>query len=103
MALKINLGNVQINQLSADQRNCGRCRHSTALRNTIWAAPPSGTPLPGRGAIHPLNTGIVPASYPAYPASTVSGNACRDSPSAARAFDSSDSATAADVRPGGIN
>jgi hypothetical protein len=67
IALKINLGNVQINQLSADPAQLWNMPTFDGAPQYNLGGAPAGSPLPGRGAIHPLNTGIVPASYPAYP------------------------------------
>ena len=69
IALKINLGNVQINQLSADPAQLWAMPTFDGAPQYNLGGPAAGTPLPGRGAIHPLNTGIVPVSYPAtsYP------------------------------------
>jgi hypothetical protein len=67
IAMKINLGTVQINQLSGD-------------RSQLWALPTfegypqydlggavPGTPLPGMRAAQAAPGGVVPASYPMYP------------------------------------
>jgi len=67
LRMTINLGNVQINQLSAD-------------RQQLWALPTfdgypqydlggamPGTPLPGSATNQPATSGVVPTSFSGYP------------------------------------
>jgi len=67
IALKINLGNVQINQLAGDQSQLWTMPNFDGSPQYDLGGAAVGSPLPGRGATHPLNTGIVPVSYPGYP------------------------------------
>lgn len=82
MALKINLGVVQINQLTADQNQLWAMpRFDGSQQFDLGNAVP-GTPLPGRVASPPLSSsllpGAVPASlpptYPTMPASSTTGS-----------------------------
>jgi hypothetical protein len=66
LRMTINLGVVQINQLTADRAQLFALPvfHGSQQIDLGNAVP--GTPLPGAGAPSPL-TGIVPTSYPSYP------------------------------------
>src|SRR5262249_34613427 len=71
MALKISLGNVQLNQLSADPGQLWTMPSFDGAPKYDLGGAPAGTPLPGQAATHPLMNGsVMPASYPAYPATS---------------------------------
>jgi hypothetical protein len=67
MALKINLGTVQINQLSPDRAQLWSMPTLDGYPQYDLGGAVPGTLLPGQAASHPLINGVVPASYPGYP------------------------------------
>jgi hypothetical protein len=70
IALKINLGNVVINQLSVDPAQLWTMPTFDGAPQYNLGTAAYGSPLPGQAPAHPLNTGIVPVSYPATPATS---------------------------------
>jgi hypothetical protein len=68
MNLKINLGVVQINKLTADRAQLWTMPNlDGAPRYDLSGAIP-GTPLPGQATSQPVPNGVLPASYPStYP------------------------------------
>lgn len=80
MALKINLGVVQINQLTADQNQLWTMPSNGAPQFDLGGAA-FGTPLPGGVTNQPLSNGIspvgvpsaVPPNVPTVPASSATG------------------------------
>lgn len=69
MALRISLGTMQINQLSADPAQLWSMPKYGVQEFDLGGAP-VGTPLPGRAAATPpISTSIIPAAYPQYPSS----------------------------------
>ena len=67
MALKINLGTVQINQLTADRTQLWTMPSLDGFPPYDLGGAATGTPLPGRTTSRPLMNGIIPASDPVYP------------------------------------
>src|SRR5262249_31313479 len=67
IALKINLGAVQINQLSVDRAQLFSMPSFTAYKQSAPAPAAVGTPLPGQGASRPLLNSVMPAAYSPYP------------------------------------
>lgn len=68
MALRISLGAVQINQLSADPAQLWSMPKFDGYQQFDLGGAALGTPLPGQGpATPPLSANIVPAAYPNYP------------------------------------
>ncbi len=70
LCFKINLGTVQINQLSADRTQLWTMPTFDGYQQYNLGGAPAGTPLPGQVSSRPLLNGIVPASYPAYPSTS---------------------------------
>jgi hypothetical protein len=66
MALKINLGAMQISQVANDRTQLFVMPTLPGQQFNLGGAA-TGTPLPGQGASRPLIDGVVPASYPMYP------------------------------------
>jgi hypothetical protein len=68
LRMTINLGTVQINQLTADRQQLWTLPTYDGYPPYDLSGAVPGTPLPGQTASHPLfEGGVVPASYPAYP------------------------------------
>lgn len=67
IAMKINLGAVQINQLAADNGQLWTLPTFDGYPQYDLGGAVTGTPIPGRVTSQPAANGIVPASYPNYP------------------------------------
>jgi hypothetical protein len=67
IAMKINLGVVQINQLSGDRGQLWTLPTFEGYPQYDLGGAVPGTPLPGAPAAQATPNGIVPASYPSYP------------------------------------
>ncbi|MEX2307882.1 MAG: hypothetical protein WD738_09840 [Pirellulales bacterium] len=67
IALKINLGTVQINQLAADRTQLWTLPTFEGYPQYDLGGAVPGTPFPGMPAAQSVPGGVVPASYPAYP------------------------------------
>jgi hypothetical protein len=70
MALKINLGTVQINQLTADRAQLWTMPAFDGAPQYDLGGATAGTPLPGRAANRPLINGVAPANYVPYPSTS---------------------------------
>ncbi len=70
MALKINLGTVQINQLTADRAQLWTMPAFDGTPRYDLGGAAVGTPLPGQTTSQSIFNGVVPASYPAYPSTS---------------------------------
>jgi hypothetical protein len=67
IALKINLGTVQFNQLSVDRAQLWSMPSFDGAPQYDLGGAALGTPLPNQGAIASPLSGVVPGSYSAYP------------------------------------
>lgn len=69
IALKINLGAVQINQLTADRAQLWTMPTFDGYPQYDLGGAVPGTPLPGRSTGQPVPNAVMPTSYPEYPTS----------------------------------
>jgi hypothetical protein len=67
IAMKINLGLMQINQLTADRQQLWTMPTFEGYQQFDLGGAVSGTPVPGRVSSQPVGGTVVPTSYPAYP------------------------------------
>jgi hypothetical protein len=67
IAMKINLGTMQINQLSGDRAQLWALPTFEGYPQYDLGGAAAGTPVPGRVTSSPTGGGVTPASYPAYP------------------------------------
>jgi len=67
IAMKINLGTMQINQLTADRQQLWTLPTFEGYPQYDLGGAAPGTPVPGRVTSQPVGGTVVPASYPAYP------------------------------------
>jgi hypothetical protein len=68
LALKLNLGTVQINQLTADRQQLWSMPALAGYPQYDLGGAALGTPVPGRTSAQPVPGGVLPVSYPTtYP------------------------------------
>ena len=65
---------MQINQLANDRTQMLTMPTFAGYQQFNLGGAATGTPLPGQGASRPLIDGVVPASYPMYPGTRLSGD-----------------------------
>jgi hypothetical protein len=67
LAFRIDMGNVQINQLAGDRQQLWALPTFEGYPQHDLGGAALGTPLPGKTTLQPPPGGVLPASYPAYP------------------------------------
>ncbi len=67
LALRINLGTMQINQLQGDRQQLWTLPTYDGYPQYDLGGAAPGTPLPGQAPPRPLSSGVLPTSYPNYP------------------------------------